>query len=107
MLVLPREGGGGILTPPPGSGGQPARRRERHLAARTQARSYRRGANARSDSAGQDARLHGRQGCLPLRGRATGLLFLRIDVAGLLDGPQQAPTEISRYQITSPAKYRN
>ncbi len=34
-------------------------------------------------------------------------LFIRIDVPGLFDGAQQAPTEISRYEVPDPSEYRN
>src|ERR1035437_2434070 len=44
---------------------------------------------------------------LKLPDKAATLLLLRIDVAGLLDGAQQTPSQISRYQVTGTAKYRN
>src|ERR1022692_554734 len=44
---------------------------------------------------------------LKLPEKAATLLLLRIDVAGLLDGAQQTPSEIGRYQVTGAAKYRN
>ena len=38
---------------------------------------------------------------------AATFLSFRIDVARLLDGAQQAPTEISCHEVTGTAKYRN
>ena len=55
-VALQARNGGRIWAPPPRSGGHPACRRGRHPAARTGARMLRAG-----HSAGQDARLYGRQ----------------------------------------------